>query len=177
MLFGPKANHLSPSVRHTSPYKNCFCEPSHNEAQCHSCDVWSAISLMEPQAGGRTTSQLKKSQKQESPNHGTIEAKMPLAGTCATSGGIFKSAAIAVLCRMQRLMTTGEICRAALEWGLLSCTGKTPEASMASCLYGDVKRNGLGSLFIRYGLDCLFPQDILALIRGKIDSKQNNFTA
>ncbi|KAL4443780.1 hypothetical protein ABPG75_011517 [Micractinium tetrahymenae] len=64
-------------------------------------------------------------------------------------GGVFKTAAVEVLRRTRRLMTTGEICRLALEWGLLSCQGKTPEATMASALYGDIKRKGGPSLFIR----------------------------
>ena len=46
-------------------------------------------------------------------------------------------------------MATGEICKLALEWGLLKCTGKTPEATMASSLYGDIKRNDGGSVFYR----------------------------
>ena len=65
-------------------------------------------------------------------------------------GGVFKSAAVEVLRRERRLMSTGEICRAALDWGLLVCSGKTPEATMASSLYGDVKRRDRGSLFIRW---------------------------
>jgi hypothetical protein len=46
-------------------------------------------------------------------------------------------------------MATGEICKLALEWGLLKCSGKTPEATMASSLYGDIKRNDGTSLFFR----------------------------
>jgi hypothetical protein len=67
-----------------------------------------------------------------------------------TSGGIFKSAAVEVLRRARRLMTTGEICRLALDWGLLTCSGKTPEATMASAMYGDIKRKDRNSLFIRW---------------------------
>lgn len=40
--------------------------------------------------------------------------------------------------------------RLALEWGLLNCHGKTPEATMASSLYGDIKRRDGESLFIRW---------------------------
>lgn len=40
-------------------------------------------------------------------------------------------------------------CRLALEWGILNCHGKTPEATMASSLYGDVKRKDKVSMFIR----------------------------
>jgi len=46
-------------------------------------------------------------------------------------------------------MATGEICKLALKWGLLQCSGKTPEATMASSLYGDIKRNDGASLFFR----------------------------
>lgn len=67
----------------------------------------------------------------------------------AGGGGVFKSAAVEVLRRECRLMTTGEICRLALEWGLLVCSGKTPEATMASSLYGDVKRHEQNSMFFR----------------------------
>jgi len=65
------------------------------------------------------------------------------------SGGVFKSAAVEVLRREQRFMATGEICKLALKWGLLQCSGKTPEATMASSLYGDIKRNDGASLFFR----------------------------
>lgn len=39
--------------------------------------------------------------------------------------------------------------RLALEWGLLTCSGRTPEATMASSLYGDIKRRDHKSVFIR----------------------------
>jgi HB1, ASXL, restriction endonuclease HTH domain len=65
------------------------------------------------------------------------------------AGGIFKSAAVEVLRRERRLMSTGEICRLALEWSLLKCSGKTPEATMASSLYGDIKRWDKKSVFVR----------------------------
>ena len=111
-------------------------------------------------------------------------------------GGIFKSAAVAVLRMERRLMTTGEItrcvswsralaafkllsgashvalpqlvrlpepqhslnivhmacdscCRVALTRGLINCQGKTPEATMASALYTDVKRKQGASVFTR----------------------------
>jgi hypothetical protein len=44
---------------------------------------------------------------------------------------------------------TGEIARAALKKGLIKCSGKTPEATMASALYTDIKRKELSSVFIR----------------------------
>ena len=55
-------------------------------------------------------------------------------------GGIFKNAAARVLRLERRLMSTGETTRVALRRGLLQCSGKTPEATMASALYTDVKR-------------------------------------
>eukprot|EP00891_Asterochloris_glomerata_P000532 jgi/Astpho2/532/Aster-x0023 len=64
-------------------------------------------------------------------------------------GGIFKSAAVAVLRMERRLMTTGEITRVALSRGLINCQGKTPEATMASALYTDVKRKQGASVFTR----------------------------
>lgn len=64
-------------------------------------------------------------------------------------GGLFKHAAVQVLLAEQRLMSTGEITRLALKYGLVKCTGKTPEATMASALYTDIKRKGDESLFIR----------------------------
>ena len=65
------------------------------------------------------------------------------------NGGVFKSAAVEVLHREKRLMTTGEISKLALEWGLLKCSGKTPEATMASSLYSDIKRHNTAAVFIR----------------------------
>ena len=41
--------------------------------------------------------------------------------------------------------------RVAVDQGLLVCQGKTPEATMASALYTDVKRKGHKSLFTRHG--------------------------
>lgn len=37
-------------------------------------------------------------------------------------------------------MSSREICKVAIERGLIKCSGKTPEATMASALYTDVKR-------------------------------------
>lgn len=47
-------------------------------------------------------------------------------------------------------MTTGDITREAMSRGLLkSCKGKTPDATMASALYSEVKTNGPRSTFVR----------------------------
>ena len=43
-------------------------------------------------------------------------------------------------------------CRLALDWGMLNCQGKTPEATMASSMYGDLKRKDRRSLFIRWAI-------------------------
>jgi hypothetical protein len=65
------------------------------------------------------------------------------------SGGIFKAAAIEVLRQEMRLMTTGEIAKLALKRNLIKCSGKTPEATMASALYTDVKKREYKSAFVR----------------------------
>ncbi|CAL6404489.1 unnamed protein product [Bathycoccus prasinos] len=55
--------------------------------------------------------------------------------------GIFKTAAIYVLRKEKRLLTTGQITRYALENDLLgNLPGKTPEATMASACYTDLKK-------------------------------------
>jgi len=64
-------------------------------------------------------------------------------------GGVFKQAAVEILRSERRLMPTGEIARLALRRGLVRCTGKTPEATMASALYTDIKRKEDHSLFVR----------------------------
>ena len=64
-------------------------------------------------------------------------------------GGIFKAAAVAVLQQEKRLMTTGDIAKLALKRGLVKCSGKTPEATMASALYTDIKKREGESIFIR----------------------------
>lgn len=43
----------------------------------------------------------------------------------------------------------GDIAKVALQRGLIKCQGKTPEATMASALYTDVKRKEGQSVFIR----------------------------
>jgi len=66
-----------------------------------------------------------------------------------SGGGIFKQAAVEVLRQEGRLLTTGEITRLALHRQLINCSGKTPEATMASALYTDIKRKESQSVFIR----------------------------
>lgn len=46
-------------------------------------------------------------------------------------------------------MVAGDIAKVALQRGLIKCQGKTPEATMASALYTDVKRKEGQSVFIR----------------------------
>ncbi|KAK9908530.1 hypothetical protein WJX75_009252 [Coccomyxa subellipsoidea] len=67
----------------------------------------------------------------------------------STQGGIFKSAAEKVLRQKCKLMSTGDIAREAIKYNLISCQGKTPEATMASALYTDLKRKESASIFIR----------------------------
>jgi hypothetical protein len=64
-------------------------------------------------------------------------------------GGIFKAAAVQVLRDEARLMTTGEITKVALQRGYISCSGKTPDATMASALYTDIKRRSGETAFVR----------------------------
>jgi hypothetical protein len=117
---------------------------------------------------------------------GSRKARLgPGAEGVTNAGGIFKSAAVAILRQEKRLMTTGDItrwaaatpamhaaifgssvraarrpqrptlliagrhCRLALERSLINCQGKTPEATMASALYTDVRKKGNASVFIR----------------------------
>lgn len=64
-------------------------------------------------------------------------------------GGIFKSAAVEVLRQERRLLSTGDITKIALERGFLQVQGKTPDATMASALYTDVRKKADASIFIR----------------------------
>lgn len=84
-------------------------------------------------------------------------------------GGIFKSAAVAVLRLERKLMSTGDITRVALERGLIKCQGKTPEATMASALYTDVKRKERKSIFTRYA-DLQFGPFKLLLLPGVFEN-------
>lgn len=70
-------------------------------------------------------------------------------GPRAEGGGVFKRAAIQVLREERRLMATAEIARLAIKKRLVTVYGKTPEATMASALYTDVKRKEGTSVFIR----------------------------
>ncbi|GFH25359.1 HARE-HTH domain-containing protein, partial [Haematococcus lacustris] len=65
-------------------------------------------------------------------------------------GGIYKSAAVAVLRQERKLMTTGEITRLALERHIIVGNVKTPDSTMASALYTDVKRKRERSVFTRW---------------------------
>ena len=49
----------------------------------------------------------------------------------------------------ERCPGAGEIAKVAMKRGLITCQGKTPEATMASALYTDVKRKENTSIFIR----------------------------
>ncbi|GAX82406.1 hypothetical protein CEUSTIGMA_g9834.t1 [Chlamydomonas eustigma] len=94
-----------------------------------------------PTRGGRSGDRPEQDEKRTCLGGGI----KPLSG----GGGIFKSAAVAVLRLERKLMTTGEITKVALEKGHIKCQGKTPEATMASALYTDVKRKHAKSVFTR----------------------------
>ncbi|KAK9865351.1 hypothetical protein WJX84_000262 [Apatococcus fuscideae] len=67
---------------------------------------------------------------------GINEPKTTLGGglkPLASGGGIFKSAAVAVLRLERKLMTTGDITKVALEKELINCQGKTPDATNGQC--------------------------------------------
>ncbi len=50
---------------------------------------------------------------------------------------------------MRRCGVVGEIARLAMKRGLINCNGKTPDATMASALYTDLKRRDVNSIFVR----------------------------
>eukprot|EP00890_Picochlorum_soloecismus_P003969 jgi/Picsp_1/4573/NSC_01943-R1_restriction endonuclease len=77
------------------------------------------------------------------------QAGLDQAPPAKCNGGIFKAAAIEVLRQEMRLMTTGEITKLALMRNLIKCSGKTPDATMASALYTDVKKREHNSAFVR----------------------------
>lgn len=83
--------------------------------------------------------------------HGRIVGEVPQVKKLMqkNGGGIFKAAAVSVLREDCRLMTTGEITKAAIQRGFIKCSGKTPEATMASALYTDIKRRTGESIFVR----------------------------
>ncbi|MBN1550466.1 winged helix-turn-helix domain-containing protein [bacterium] len=61
----------------------------------------------------------------------------------------FKEAAITILKREGRPLTPKQITEIALRENLIDTMGKTPQASMASRIYMDMKRNGDKSVFIK----------------------------
>jgi hypothetical protein len=64
-------------------------------------------------------------------------------------GGIYQNAATAVLRQERRFLSTSDITTIAIKSGLLKSQGKTPAATMASILYGDVKKKLSASQFTR----------------------------
>ncbi|GFR48405.1 hypothetical protein Agub_g10299 [Astrephomene gubernaculifera] len=70
-------------------------------------------------------------------------------GQAPMTGGVFKSAAFEILKQEERLMTSGEITKLAMERKLLKCTGKTPENTMASALYTEVRKKAHTTVFIK----------------------------
>ncbi|EFJ51231.1 hypothetical protein VOLCADRAFT_88101 [Volvox carteri f. nagariensis] len=65
------------------------------------------------------------------------------------TGGIFKNAAFEILKQEERLMTSGEITKLAIDRKLLRCMGKTPENTMASALYTEVRKKAHTTVFIK----------------------------
>ncbi|MEW6736778.1 MAG: winged helix-turn-helix domain-containing protein [Acidobacteriota bacterium] len=63
----------------------------------------------------------------------------------------FKDAALLILKREGRPMTAREIVTVAINEGLLTSTGKTPDASLAGQIYTDIHRNKETSLFVIVG--------------------------
>lgn len=63
----------------------------------------------------------------------------------------YKEAAASVLRKEKRPMTAKEIISAAVTTGLLTPSGRTPDASLAGRLYTDIQRNGTHSLFMQVG--------------------------
>ena len=59
-------------------------------------------------------------------------------------------------------LTDNSYCRIALQRGFLKAQGKTPEATMASALYTDVKKRNGTSIFTRYGHCNLAPLSLSA---------------
>lgn len=68
-----------------------------------------------------------------------------------TKGMSFKEAALIILKRECREMTAREIVHMALQEGLLSSLGKTPDASLAGQIYTDIHRNRERSPFVIVG--------------------------
>jgi hypothetical protein len=99
---------------------------------------------------------------------GGSRKKVPV-NSKGSGGGIFKAAAISILRQEGRLMTTGEIARLALKRHLIKCSGKTPEATMASALYTDIKRKEGESTFVR-------PKEGLFGLREWDDAREKDVT-
>lgn len=110
----------------------------------------SSMSLVGIENDAREYVESKNSRKRTRVDNSTTEqAGLDQALPAKSNGGIFKAAAIEVLRQEMRLMTTGEIAKMALTRNLIKCSGKTPEATMASALYTDVKKREHNSAFVR----------------------------
>eukprot|EP00240_Pyramimonas_obovata_P001831 CAMPEP_0118934380 /NCGR_PEP_ID=MMETSP1169-20130426/13794_1 /TAXON_ID=36882 /ORGANISM="Pyramimonas obovata, Strain CCMP722" /LENGTH=454 /DNA_ID=CAMNT_0006877283 /DNA_START=135 /DNA_END=1499 /DNA_ORIENTATION=- len=73
-----------------------------------------------------------------------VEASRPK----KAAGGLYKTAAIKVLEAEKRFMRSGEITKVAQKMGFFKeCTGKTPEHTMASCLYQELKKGKKSNIF------------------------------
>lgn len=65
------------------------------------------------------------------------------------------------------------MCRVALDQALINCQGRTPEATMASALYTDVKRKLDSSVFTRYATNSIIVQALCGLHGQSLQSGQS----
>ncbi|PNH12181.1 hypothetical protein TSOC_000915 [Tetrabaena socialis] len=99
---------------------------------------------------------------EDEPDHGV--------GAAPITGGVFKSAAFEILKTEERLMTSGEITKLAIERKLLKCMGKTPENTMASALYTEVRKKASTTVFIKGACSCCVQalQQLLGVQQGGV---------
>jgi hypothetical protein len=77
---------------------------------------------------------------------------------------VFLKAAKEILIMKKEHLHYKEITRFAIEKGLISTTGLTPEATMNTVISNDTKKKGLASDFVKIGMG------VYALNENKIDS-------
>ena len=75
----------------------------------------------------------------------------------------FLEAAKKILTMKKQPLHYREITRFAIEEGVLSTEGLTPEASMNALIAGDIKKNGMSSNFVKMG------KGVFTLNDNKID--------
>ena len=121
--------------------------PKHSSAEDDLSPV--ALDVKERLEGSEGSKSARDSRSSNGSLHGLGKRRTCLPKRTSGGGGIFKQAAVQVLREEQRLMSTGEITKLALQRGYVSRSGKTPEATMASALYTDLKRRSGETVFIR----------------------------